>query len=74
MSGELADVSYAWRTREDRLEELPAVERCAHEINRKLAQDSALSGVACVSHESAAQLAPAGREPNIDQSSNSAMS
>ena len=72
--GKLSNISYSRRAGEDRLEKLPAVGSRSRKVDSELAQDSALSGVACVSHESAAQLAPAGREPNIDQSSNSAMS
>jgi hypothetical protein len=71
--GELANISYSRRTGEDRLEKLPAVSSSSREVDSELTENSTLSGIARVSHESTAELSPAGRQSNVDQSPDSAV-
>jgi len=69
----LSHVSDPRRTGEDRLEELPAIGRCSRQVDSELAQNTALSGIARVGHERAAELPPTGGEPNVDQAPNPAL-
>ena len=44
------------------------------EVDGELTEDSALSGIARIGHESTTELSPAGRKTNVDQSPDSALS
>ncbi|HEV7994363.1 MAG TPA: hypothetical protein VGP25_21255 [Gemmatimonadaceae bacterium] len=73
MASEEAHIPDARRTGEDGLEEPPAVLRSTREIHGELTEYSALSRVARVGHERAAQLTPAGGESNVDEAANPAL-
>jgi hypothetical protein len=65
--GKLSDVSDSRRACEDRLEKLPTVRGSSWKVDSELAEDSTLSGIACVGHESTAELSPAGRKSNVHE-------
>lgn len=72
--GQLSNVSYPRRAREDRLEELPTVGSGSWEVDSELAEDPTLSRITRISHESTAELSPSGGQSNVHQSANTAMS
>jgi len=66
-------ISDTGRTVEQRLEELPAVLWCPHEIHSKLTEYTALFSVSDIRHQCAAQFPPARDRADIDDTSNAAV-
>ncbi|MEO6527107.1 MAG: hypothetical protein ABIP93_10820 [Gemmatimonadaceae bacterium] len=73
MTREQANVSYTRRAGEDRLEEAPAVIWRTSEIDCKLPKHAALPSIARICHQRTTELAPAGRQSNVDETSDAAL-